>query len=103
MTGRGMLIGQMSFELRRWGFSRASSGRFGPHLRCVSFHATAVVSALFGDPNFVPCAGLVPVMRLAELVHRRGAACSVAGRRGCECWCGGCLGCGGHGDWWRLD
>jgi hypothetical protein len=40
-------------------------------------HASRAVSAAFDDPNLVSCAGLVPVMRLAEQVDLAGL---VAGR-----------------------
>jgi len=40
-------------------------------------HARRAVDAMFDDPNLVSCAGLVPVMRLAEQVDLAGL---VAGR-----------------------
>jgi hypothetical protein len=35
-------------------------------------HARRAVDAVFDDPNLVSCAGLVPVMRLAEQVDLAG-------------------------------
>jgi hypothetical protein len=37
-------------------------------------HTPAAVSAIFDEPNLVSCAGLVPVLRLAERAGLHGAA-----------------------------
>src|SRR5258705_3160676 len=47
-------------------FSRINRTQFGRALRVQVSHKSSVDSAVFDDGNLVSCAGLVPVMALAE-------------------------------------
>jgi hypothetical protein len=47
-------------------------------------HAGRAVAAAFDDPNLVSCAGLVPVMRLAEQVDLAGLVASALTLKDCR-------------------
>lgn len=62
----------MPSELGRWDLSRVCLAEFEGHLRGASLSHRGGVSATFDEPNLVSCAGLVPVLPLAEraVLHR---------------------------------
>jgi hypothetical protein len=52
--------------VEEWDFSKITIGRNEGHLVDATSDTRPVASAIFDDPNLVSCAGLVPVVALAQ-------------------------------------